>query len=99
MPINIYFIFFIIYFNSVLVLSNLHYFKNEFNENDKKYGYFSESDRLQLLKEAREMFQFGYDNYMTHAYPLDELDPVHCTGRGPDYDHPLENICKQIFLL
>ena len=33
----------------------------------------------------------GYDNYMLHAFPLDELDPVHCKGRGPDYKHP-ENI-------
>ncbi|XP_052226391.1 ER degradation-enhancing alpha-mannosidase-like protein 1 [Dreissena polymorpha] len=34
------------------------------------------------------MFYFGYDNYMKHAYPMDELDPIHCTGRGPDYDNP-----------
>ena len=37
------------------------------------------------------MFRFGFDNYMEHAYPLDELDPIHCVGRGPDYKHP-ENI-------
>lgn len=28
------------------------------------------------------MFYFGYDNYMEHAFPEDELDPIHCTGRG-----------------
>jgi hypothetical protein len=44
-----------------------------------------------LRDEAREMFHFGYDNYMYHAFPLDELDPMHCTGRGPDYKNP-ENI-------
>uniref|UniRef100_A0A914EPM6 alpha-1,2-Mannosidase n=1 Tax=Acrobeloides nanus TaxID=290746 RepID=A0A914EPM6_9BILA len=42
-------------------------------------------------EQAKEMFYFGYDNYMEHAFPLDELDPIHCKGRGPDYDHP-ENI-------
>jgi len=34
------------------------------------------------------MFYFGYDNYMNFAFPKDELDPIHCTGRGPDYDNP-----------
>lgn len=46
---------------------------------------------VQLAKwkeEAKGMFYHGYDNYMQHAYPLDELDPVHCTGRGPDYGNP-----------
>lgn len=36
------------------------------------------------LKKIRQMFTFGYDNYMQHAYPDDELDPIHCRGRGPD---------------
>ena len=34
------------------------------------------------------MFYFGFDNYMTHAFPLDELNPHDCNGRGPDYDNP-----------
>lgn len=34
------------------------------------------------------MFDFGHSNYMQHAFPLDELDPVHCTGRGVDRDNP-----------
>ena len=28
------------------------------------------------------MFDFGYQGYLAHAFPLDELDPVHCVGRG-----------------
>ena len=27
-------------------------------------------------------FQHGYDNYMQHAWPLDELNPLACCGRG-----------------
>ncbi len=38
------------------------------------------------------MFQFAYDSYMEHAYPLDELDPIHCKGRGPDADRTNINI-------
>ncbi|KAL5110931.1 ER degradation-enhancing alpha-mannosidase-like protein 1 [Taenia crassiceps] len=30
------------------------------------------------------MFDFGYSSYMKFAYPEDELDPIHCRGRGPD---------------
>uniref|UniRef100_T1IJL9 alpha-1,2-Mannosidase n=1 Tax=Strigamia maritima TaxID=126957 RepID=T1IJL9_STRMM len=41
-----------------------------------------------MLKEAKEMFYFGYDNYMKYAFPKDELDPIHCTGRGPDLENP-----------
>lgn len=53
-----------------------------------KYRYFSENERIKLREKARQMFYFGYDNYMNFAFPKDELDPIHCTGRGPDNDNP-----------
>ena len=37
------------------------------------------------------MFYHGFDSYMNNAYPLDELDPIACKGRGPDLDN-VENI-------
>ena len=55
---------------------------------EKQYGSFSESDRLDMLEETRQMFFHGYDNYMEHAFPLDELNPLQCCGRGPDYEQP-----------
>jgi len=55
---------------------------------DSKYSYFDDRRRQEMLEETRHMFYFGYDSYMTHAFPKDELDPIHCTGRGPDYDNP-----------
>jgi len=55
---------------------------------DAKYSYFDDGRRQEMLEATRHMFYFGYDNYMTHAFPKDELDPIHCTGRGPDYDNP-----------
>jgi hypothetical protein len=66
-------------------------FYNQTIEEMNEYLHFPESERIRLKHLAKEMFEFGYDNYMKHAYPLDELDPIHCTGRGPDYAHP-ENI-------
>jgi ER degradation enhancer, mannosidase alpha-like 1 len=41
-------------------------------------------NRTHYREKARDMFMFGYNNYMAYAYPLDELDPIHCRGRGPD---------------
>jgi mannosidase alpha-like ER degradation enhancer 1 len=61
-------------------------FLNDANYSD--YLHFSEQERLRLRLLTKEMFEFGYDNYMKHAFPLDELDPIHCKGRGPDYMNP-----------
>uniref|UniRef100_A0A670I923 alpha-1,2-Mannosidase n=1 Tax=Podarcis muralis TaxID=64176 RepID=A0A670I923_PODMU len=44
--------------------------------------------RAQLRDAARGMFAFGYDNYMAHAFPQDELNPIECSGRGPDRADP-----------
>lgn len=52
------------------------------------YNHFLESERMRLRNQAKEMFYFGYDNYIKYAFPMDELDPIHCTGRGPDYQNP-----------
>ena len=57
-------------------------------DSNGKYRYFSENERVKLREKAKQMFYFGYDNYMNFAFPKDELDPIHCTGRGPDYNNP-----------
>ncbi|KAJ3410692.1 ER degradation-enhancing alpha-mannosidase-like protein 1 [Chytridiales sp. JEL 0842] len=46
-------------------------------------------DRIAYYREkARDMFFHGYNGYMKHAYPMDELNPLTCTGRGPDRQNP-----------
>jgi hypothetical protein len=35
-----------------------------------------------LRRLARNAFSFGFESYLKHAFPLDELDPIHCCGRG-----------------
>uniref|UniRef100_UPI00359012D9 ER degradation-enhancing alpha-mannosidase-like protein 1 isoform X3 n=1 Tax=Myxine glutinosa TaxID=7769 RepID=UPI00359012D9 len=52
------------------------------------YGPLAESQRLKLREDARKMFYFGYENYMKFAFPADELNPIDCSGRGPDWDNP-----------
>ncbi|XP_066997230.2 ER degradation-enhancing alpha-mannosidase-like protein 1 [Anabrus simplex] len=66
----------------------LNIFKVPLDNLDKKYGSFPEELRLRMLAEAKKMFYFGYDNYMTHAFPMDELNPILCCGRGPDRENP-----------
>ncbi|ORX34541.1 glycoside hydrolase [Kockovaella imperatae] len=42
--------------------------------------------RIELREEVREMFKHGFEGYMTHAYPADELKPLSCipSYRDPD---------------
>ena len=54
----------------------------------KPFNYFPESERLRMKKKVKDMFYFGYDNYIKYAFPLDELNPIYCSGRGPDKEHP-----------
>ena len=53
-----------------------------------KHAPFSDVRRLEMRELAREMFYFGYNNYLEHAFPQDELNPVYCSGRGHDWDNP-----------
>lgn len=63
-------------------------FGHNYDKLDQKYGSFTEDMRIEMLEEVRKMFYFSYDGYMKYAFPLDELDPIHCVGRGPDHDNP-----------
>lgn len=63
-------------------------FLEAFDEWSSRYGSMSAEEVLHWREAARQMFTFGYDNYIKYAFPLDELDPIHCLGRGPDYDDP-----------
>ncbi|KAF9576529.1 alpha mannosidase-like protein [Mortierella alpina] len=44
----------------------------------------TEVRRHLLRNEAKTMFMHGYHGYLNHAFPKDELNPVACSGRGPD---------------
>lgn len=41
-----------------------------------------------LKNETRSMFYHGWDNYMTHAFPADELRPLSCMGLTADPSSP-----------
>ena len=51
---------------------------------DHTFGKFSEDERSEMLTLAKNTFQFAYDNYVQYAFPMDELNPIQCKGRGPD---------------
>ncbi|KAH8118447.1 alpha-mannosidase [Phellopilus nigrolimitatus] len=44
--------------------------------------------KLDAREKTRDLWNHGFDSYMKHAFPLDELMPLSCTGRGPDWINP-----------
>ncbi|XP_029457318.1 ER degradation-enhancing alpha-mannosidase-like protein 1 isoform X2 [Rhinatrema bivittatum] len=64
------------------------YFLGPGDDYGRRYSSFPEALREQMREMARRMFAFGYDNYMRHAFPDDELNPIDCQGRGPDTGNP-----------
>jgi len=56
------------------------FFKSYYDIYELRYAKFDDRDRELLKYDARRMFEFAYDNYMRYAFPMDELDPIHCTG-------------------
>lgn len=48
----------------------------------------TETRRLELREDSKEMFMHGYHGYLNFAFPKDELNPVACIGRGPDKRNP-----------
>ncbi|XP_049844612.1 ER degradation-enhancing alpha-mannosidase-like protein 1 isoform X2 [Schistocerca gregaria] len=85
---NFHFFSLIILILSRTTTENVNIFKKPLDFLESKYGAFPEKLRLQMLEESKKMFYFAYENYMEYAFPMDELNPIMCTGRGPDYDNP-----------
>lgn len=58
------------------------------DEYARRYSSFPDALKAKMKDMAKEMFYFGYDNYMKYAFPADELNPIECNGRGPDVLNP-----------
>ncbi|KAK5872585.1 hypothetical protein PBY51_013269 [Eleginops maclovinus] len=68
--------------------SYLSFFDSNKDEYSRRYGSFPDTLKTKMKHMAKEMFYFGYDNYMKYAFPEDELNPIDCEGRGPDVLNP-----------
>lgn len=68
--------------------SYLSFFDGNKDEYVRRYSSFPDSLKAKMKDMAKEMFYFGYDNYMKYAFPEDELNPIDCVGRGPDVLNP-----------
>ncbi|KAJ7591143.1 alpha mannosidase-like protein [Mycena floridula] len=44
--------------------------------------------KLAAREKTRDLWYHGFDNYMRFAFPMDELAPISCSGRGPDWHNP-----------
>src|SRR5271163_278107 len=48
----------------------------------------AQSDKLSDRREAEDLFYHGFDNYMKHAFPEDELRPISCKPLTRDRENP-----------
>lgn len=64
------------------------FFDGNKDEYVRRYSSFPNALKAKMKDMAKEMFYFGYDNYMKYAFPEDELNPIDCAGRGPDVLNP-----------
>ncbi|KAI9001169.1 alpha-mannosidase [Trametes punicea] len=55
-----------------------------------KGASWSSSRKHAVREQVRELWHHGYDRYMRVAFPLDELAPLSCTGRGPNWHNPAD---------
>ncbi|KAG9092639.1 alpha mannosidase-like protein [Ceratobasidium sp. UAMH 11750] len=44
--------------------------------------------KILFRDETRRLWHHGFDSYIDHAFPMDELMPKSCRGRGPDWADP-----------
>ncbi|KAG8747282.1 alpha mannosidase-like protein, partial [Ceratobasidium sp. 428] len=44
--------------------------------------------KVLFREETRRLWHHGFDSYIDHAFPMDELMPKSCRGRGPDWANP-----------
>ncbi|OCH93594.1 alpha-mannosidase [Obba rivulosa] len=49
---------------------------------------WTESRKLDARERTRDLWYHGFNSYMQYAFPQDELAPLSCSGRGPDWDDP-----------
>ncbi|CAG8586677.1 13171_t:CDS:10 [Funneliformis mosseae] len=54
----------------------------------KSVSGMSERKINDLKLQAKDMFYHAFDNYMNHAFPDDELNPLRCIGLGSDKNDP-----------
>lgn len=78
--------------------SYLSFFDGNKDEYVRRYSSFPDTLKAKMKDMAKEMFYFGYDNYMKYAFPEDELNPIDCEGRGPDVQNPWVIHCYPDYL-
>jgi len=48
----------------------------------------TKKEQASLRDQTKALWNHGYTNYMTFAYPEDELKPLSCRGQGRDHGNP-----------
>lgn len=54
-------------------------------------AYSFTSKELKAYKqEVKELFYFGFDNYLEHGYPYDEVKPISCVPKKRNFEDPTD---------
>ncbi|EPS95376.1 hypothetical protein FOMPIDRAFT_146232 [Fomitopsis schrenkii] len=75
---------------SLLVVGlNFHTWTHSQSSSGFVEGGWTREKKLDARYQVRSLWYHGFDNYMKNAFPLDELRPLSCKGRGPDWEDPI----------
>ncbi|KIM46267.1 glycoside hydrolase family 47 protein [Hebeloma cylindrosporum] len=74
---------------SVLAVNGFRWFQaTDASSPLKRSSGWTPQRKLAAREKTRELWYDGFDNYMTFAFPMDELTPISCSGQGPDWCNP-----------
>ncbi|QHS73841.1 alpha-1,2-mannosidase MNL1 [Saccharomyces paradoxus] len=62
---------------------------------DNAYS-FTAKELKAYKQEVRELFYFGFDNYLEHGYPYDEVRPISCVPKKRNFENPDDQVTNDI---
>ena len=70
-----------VFTNIIYIIHNNNCAKAMMIESSNLFEFISSSERQRLKDQVKSMFYHSYYGYMVHAFPIDELNVLDCTGR------------------
>lgn len=57
---------------------------------------FTRQELLKCRNQVKALFYHGFDSYIAHGYPLDEVRPISCVPKGRKFDEPEDTITNDV---
>ncbi|CAI4064188.1 hypothetical protein SKDZ_08G2500 [Saccharomyces kudriavzevii ZP591] len=63
----------------------------------ENYTYSFTAKEIKAYKqEVRELFYFGFDSYLEHGYPFDEVKPISCVPKKRNFKDPNDRVTNDL---